>query len=753
MAKQINKRAISDDFLKDFTETEGKLKTLLDVIKNDPTLIMCLRGNDNRVDVYYRGLLILQIKRSEKVILRENGIRSKEGIISFVKVSKDYFKKYIIKSKPSVKWNEEEWAIYFQKAKYKIDKHCAISKSCLEKEIQQIMFRENSYNCIAYETDYFIFDMEFAQGDARFDALAIFLPKYKENNNRSARKKAELAIIELKAGQDAIGTNNKTKSDTIDEDKASLSDHYKKVKKFVEHIDFDDMSKVFWQMEKLGMINTNTLKKDPKPINIDRNRVQFILALANYNSNSEKLQEQINKIEKERKSETNTKSITLDILYAISPCLGYGLYEKYMLRADEILEKFEAKKPKLIIHRGTKEIGGSAVEINNHHTRLLFDFGIPLETMEKEDWKSEDYKLPIKGLYKNEKPEFDAVFLSHAHPDHYGLMQLINPEIPIYVSKVTYDILTKIAPKLPKQNTENLNLHIIKDKINFGNMFVKAIKVDHSIAGACGFEIKTDGKTIVYTGDIRFHGRTSWSEKFKKDIKDCDYLIMEGTTLGRKEQKVITEEDLEKEFVNIFNQDKLPLIQFSPQSIDRFVTVYKACKKTGKTLVIDPYTCYVLETYKPISKNIPQFDWDNIRVNFAANRINNILAETGDLFKYKAKKITIEEIITNPEKFVVKGNWTINKQIFDRIDHNKINIVYSMWKGYLDRPNQFDSYKDLTIIPCHTSGHAYIEDLQKLVKDVQPKKLIPIHTECKNEYKNLFESDIVELDDGQELRL
>ena len=37
---------------------------------------------------------------------------------------------------------------------------------------------------------------------------------------------------------------------------------------------------------------------------------------------------------------------------------------------------------KLIIHRGTQEIGGSAVEINNGETRLLFDFGVPLDSSE-----------------------------------------------------------------------------------------------------------------------------------------------------------------------------------------------------------------------------------------------------------------------------------------------------------------------------------------------------------------------------------
>ncbi len=407
----------------------------------------------------------------------------------------------------------------------------------------------------------------------------------------------------------------------------------------------------------------------------------------------------------------------------------------------------------LIIHRGTQEIGGSAIEILNGGTRLLFDFGIPLESMDREDYSPEDYKLAIKGLYIDEIPKFNAVFLTHAHQDHYGLMQLINPEIPIYVSKVTYDILKKITPLLSDDASCKLNLKVIDDEVDFAGTKVKAHPVDHSVAGALAYEIQTDDKTIVYTGDLRFHGRASWQTSvFKRKIKNPDYLIMEGTTIGRREQNIVTEEDLEPMFVEIFKDNELPLVQFSPQNIDRFVTVYRACIKSDKTLVIDPYTCCVLQVYSQLSKRIPQFSWNNIMVYFANKKIREKLTETGELFKFKSKKVTEKEILENPQHYVIKGNGTINRIILNNMDRDNINIVFSMWKGYLDKPNQFDDYKDL--ITClHVSGHAYIEDLQNFVEYVQPKNIIPIHTEYRNKYKELYKSNIIELEDGQVLNL
>lgn len=86
------------------------------------------------------------------------------------------------------------------------------------------------------------------------------------------------------------------------------------------------------------------------------------------------------------------------------------------------------------IHRGTKEIGGSCVEIWTYSTRIVVDFGMPLVNPDRTQFDSRAIKnlsvkelisrcvLPdIKGLY-DEKPENTTLILSHAHQDHFGLI-------------------------------------------------------------------------------------------------------------------------------------------------------------------------------------------------------------------------------------------------------------------------------------------------------------------------------------------
>ena len=69
---------------------------------------------------------------------------------------------------------------------------------------------------------------------------------------------------------------------------------------------------------------------------------------------------------------------------------------------------------KLIIHRGTKEIGGSCVEIRSKKTRIIIDLGMPLVNAQNEHFNSrltegksiseliENHILPeVNGLCKS----------------------------------------------------------------------------------------------------------------------------------------------------------------------------------------------------------------------------------------------------------------------------------------------------------------------------------------------------------------
>ncbi len=108
------------------------------------------------------------------------------------------------------------------------------------------------------------------------------------------------------------------------------------------------------------------------------------------------------------------------------------------------------------IHRGTKEIGGSCVEVISSGKRLIIDLGLPLNA-EKNDKK---YLPDISGL-DGRDDSLLAIIISHPHLDHFGLLSHISRKIPVIMGADARRILTKASPFLPGNwpvPAEGLNL-------------------------------------------------------------------------------------------------------------------------------------------------------------------------------------------------------------------------------------------------------------------------------------------------------
>ena len=409
----------------------------------------------------------------------------------------------------------------------------------------------------------------------------------------------------------------------------------------------------------------------------------------------------------------------------------------------------------LTIHRGAKEIGGTCIELQSDNSRILIDFGLPLvdENREqldskkiikqsKEELIKKGFLPRIKGLYDNEPPQIDAVLLSHPHQDHYGLLSYINPKIPVYMSRGC-KALIEVSYYFGQTNYDLGNIKTVKAWKPFkkGKFTITPYLVDHSGFDALAYLIEAEGKRIFYSGDFRGHGRKKvlFDNLLKHPPRDIDYLILEGSMIGRDKGKYDTESDIEKELINLFkNDEKLFFVACSSQNIDRLVSVYRACLKTKRTFVIDPYTAFVLDKLKILSSKIPQYDWNNMKIFFVPNTYTDKMAEGKSLYKFKSAKISFEEIQSMRNKLVIKDTY-LTRTIFGK---NKAltdtELIYSMWEGYLDDVKPFWEKHEVPIIKVHSSGHAYIEELKSFVKAVKPKYIIPNHTFYPEKYRELL---------------
>ena len=422
---------------------------------------------------------------------------------------------------------------------------------------------------------------------------------------------------------------------------------------------------------------------------------------------------------------------------------------------------------KLTIHRGSKEIGGTCVELQSQRSRILIDFGLPLvdENMDKFDSRKIKNKskstlikngvLPdIRGLYKDDEPSIDAILLSHSHQDHYGLLSFIHPEIPVYLSEGCKELI-EVSHFFGQTEFDARNVKPIKVWKQFkeGGFKIRPYLVDHSGFDALAFLIEAEGKKIFYSGDFRGHGRKSvlFDNMLKRPPKDISYLLLEGSMLGREQGEYRGEQDVEEQLVKLFKKERgLYFIACSTQNIDRIVSIYRACVRANRIFVIDPYTVLVLNKLKNISAHIPQFDWgENIKIFFVPNSYTDKMAEDKSLFKFKSAKITYDQMQDIRDRLVIKDTYK-TRWIFSKKKHlQNTTLIYSMWEGYLSEVKSFWDENDVTILQVHCSGHAYVEDLQKFVKAINPKHIIPVHTFFPEKYSELLGSNIRMVKDGQ----
>ena len=429
---------------------------------------------------------------------------------------------------------------------------------------------------------------------------------------------------------------------------------------------------------------------------------------------------------------------------------------------------------KFKIHRGTKEIGGSCVEVWTENTRIVLDFGMPLIEKDGKEFDFSKYKelepielikhgvLPdIKGLYTETDNFIDGVIISHPHQDHYGLCNFINKKVKHFLGEATHKIIELNNLFTPQEiKIENVT-YFEKNKIfQIGDISITPFWADHSAFDAYSFLIEGDGKSIFYSGDFRNHGRKAKVFKWftLNAPQNVDYLLLEGTTIGRESKPFKTETEIENDFIEVFRQpEKINLIFTSGQNIDRIVSIYRACIRTNKTFVVDVYVATILKELSQFAKiPFPSKEFENIRVMFpyfTSRRLKNEGNET-ILYQFKNYKITKEEISNQAGNIVIITRTSMQKDLDKITGIDGGNLIYSMWEGYLQKSatKKFIDYltkRKFTIYKIHTSGHADTETLIKMVEAIKPKSIVPIHTFKGSEYQKIFSTPIIEMNDGE----
>ena len=308
--------------------------------------------------------------------------------------------------------------------------------------------------------------------------------------------------------------------------------------------------------------------------------------------------------------------------------------------------------------------------------------------------------------------------------------------------------------------------------VHIGDITVTPWLVDHSAPDAFGFLIQHGDKTLFYTGDFREHGRKEYAfeSMLNKLPPSMTAMIIEGTLLERSNSTYPSETNVEDTMVDTFNNEgNLCYVICSSQNIDRLVSVFRAAIRANRELVIDIYTAWILDLLGHFHKTTPRMEWTGVRVlahGPSAGRQYGIIKSTPEYFgdflrRIYANGVAIKEndLAKNPCKYVFKTNRSLS--FVKKFGFDSATVVYSLWGGYL-RPEygerqakefaELSSRNDVRFTQIHTSGHADLSTLKRLIQKLNPKSVIPIHTEHKTKFPEHFDNVLI-LEDGVEVAL
>lgn len=393
------------------------------------------------------------------------------------------------------------------------------------------------------------------------------------------------------------------------------------------------------------------------------------------------------------------------------------------------------------IRGAAASIGSSCLELEHDGVRLILDAGLPLDA----DLAAPRPASPVPGLLEGD-PAIAAVVLSHAHPDHAGLVAYTPPQIPVWGPADAQRMLNAGARFVGRSS----DLHIwrgLRDgqERRFGPFTITPIAVDHSAYESYALLVEAGGRRLLYSGDLRAHGRKPgmWRRLIEDPPRDVHALVLEGTTLSRT-QAGISEQQVEERAAQIATATRgMVLAFYSGQNIDRLVSLYRAARRAGRTFVIDLYGAAIAAATGRSS--IPQAGWENVRVYVPHAQRRRVIENRSfeQIDAIKASRIYPEELQDRAHDFVLTTRGSMTREL-DRADClDGAAAIWSMWPGYLrkdsgERLTTWLEEHQIELSHVHASGHAHPDDLAALAAAIAPERVVPIHTAAPERYSQIY---------------
>jgi ribonuclease J len=271
------------------------------------------------------------------------------------------------------------------------------------------------------------------------------------------------------------------------------------------------------------------------------------------------------------------------------------------------------------------------------------------------------------------------------------------------------------------------------------------VHVDHSTPGAYGFIVHTSEGSLAYTGDFRMHGpRGDMTLDFVRRATEAkpEALLCEGTRVSDNDPREnMTEEGVrEKATALISGTDRLAVVSFYPKDVDRMRSFRDVAKNTGRRFVVSAKVAHLLR----LLQDDPHIDAPDplkdpnmlVYVRHMANpeRVK-YEKEYLDMMPSCDHVVDSEFVRDNQRGLIFHTDFMQLTELIDVKPEVRSLFIRSKSEPFEEDDVQEEVLQNwvdwfgFDFQNAHASGHASMEEVFGVIRDVAPRKVIPLHTE------------------------
>jgi len=387
-----------------------------------------------------------------------------------------------------------------------------------------------------------------------------------------------------------------------------------------------------------------------------------------------------------------------------------------------------AEKLKIIPLGGLDEIGKNITVLEYGRDMIVVDCGVGFPD---EDMYGVDLVLPDFSYLQANQKKLRGFFITHGHEDHIGsipyAMRVVN--CPIHGTAMTNGLIKLKLEEHGLADKVSLVTHKPGDVVKAGCFTVEFIHVNHSIADAVAFAIRTPVGTVVFTGDFKIDptskdGMMNLGRLGELGKEGVLALLADSTNVERSgytPSENLVAESLDRQFKNC---DQRIIVTTFASNMHRIQSILNTAQRYGRKVAV---TGRSMENVLKVAQELGYLkikqgtivDIASIK-SIPKNKL--VIVSTGSQGEnmsalYRMAFNTHKQVdITAGDRIIISasaipGNEKAISKIINELYRKGADVVYEKSEG------------------LHVSGHACQEELKIVHGLVRPKFFLPVHGE------------------------